>query len=116
MQRDEWIDRFTAAVTLQFLVFDGEVGLFCRVMITFEFSEAGGVEPSVYLDTSDVESVHLTSLLFFTGTVLLARGHGVPGPKEGEGRPPRLGEVLHHGQVEGLRLHDPPPLAGDRGL
>ena len=41
MQRDEWIDRFTAAVTLHFLVCDGEVGLFCMVMITFEFSEAG---------------------------------------------------------------------------
>ena len=40
MQRDDRIDRVTAAVTLHFLVCDGEVGLFCMVMITFEFSEA----------------------------------------------------------------------------
>ena len=40
MQRDDRIDRVTAAVTLHFLACDGEVGLFCMVMITFEFSEA----------------------------------------------------------------------------
>ena len=41
MQRDDRIDRVTAAVTPRFLVCDGEVGLFCMAMITFEFIEAG---------------------------------------------------------------------------